>query len=208
MEILYCILIGYFLGCLSPAALLGKLKKRDLRKEGTGNLGATNVTMVLGKGFGVFVMLFDIAKGALAVILCRIFFEEAFAYAALLGGLFVVIGHVFPFYLKFRGGKGLAAFGGMVLAYDPLLFVILLALALLVMFIVNYSFVVPFAGGALFCILATIKTPDIFVFLISFLSGALIIWKHSPNLVKARNKSDIKVRDYIAKHILGKKEKE
>ncbi len=204
MEILYCIIIGYLLGCLSPAALVSKIKNRDLTKEGTGNIGATNVTMVLGRGFGIMVMLFDIFKGVLAVNLCRLFFADSFTYAALLGGLFAVVGHVFPFYLKFRGGKGLAAFGGLVLGYDPMLFFILLALALVIMLIVNYSFVMPFAGGALFPILATIKDPDWSVFLLSLIAGVLIIWKHSPNLMKARDKTDIKVRDYIKKHILKK----
>ncbi len=204
MEILYCIFIGYALGCLSPAALFSKIKNRDLRKEGSGNLGATNVTMVLGRGFGIAVLLFDVAKGALAVILCRAFFTDAFAYAVLVGGLFSIVGHVFPFYMKFKGGKGLAAFGGTVLAYDPLMLLVMLALGLVIMFIVNYSYVIPFAGGVLFCTLATIKTPDIFVFLLTFLIGAIIIWKHFPNLLKAKDKKDIKVRDYIKKHILKK----
>ena len=209
MELLYCILIGYALGCINPAALICKIKKRDIRKEGTHNLGATNVTLVFGRGFGVFVMLFDILKSALAVILCRAIFGYAFAlasYAALIGGVAAIAGHIFPFYLKFRGGKGLAPFGGLVLAYDPLMFVFLLLLTLVTIIIVNYSFVMPFAGGALFCLLATIKNPDIYTFLFSFIAGALIIWKHSSNLVKAKNKKDIKVRDYIKIHIL-KKEK-
>ncbi len=206
MEILYCILIGYTLGCLSPAAFVSKIKKHDLTKEGTGNVGATNVTMVIGRGFGIAVMLFDILKSVAAVNLCRVLFEEGFAYAALFGGLFAVVGHIFPFYLKFKGGKGLAAFGGLVLGYDYKMFFLLLVLALIIMFIVNYSFVVPFAGGGLFCILAVLKTQDIFVFLLTLAAGLLIIWKHSPNLVKAKQKEDIKVRDYIKKHILKKGE--
>ncbi len=212
MYILYCILIGYGLGCINPAAFISYIKKHDLKNEGTGNFGATNVTMVVGRGFGAFVMLFDIFKGAMAVLLCRVLFEESFAYAAILGGLFAIVGHVFPFYLKFRGGKGLAAFGGLVLGYDPLMFLALLALALAAMFITNYSFVMPFVGGGLFCILVSVKQLvlyhnfDIWLFLLALASGLLIMWKHTPNFFKARENKEIKVRDYIKKHILKKED--
>ena len=129
MKILLCILIGYLIGSLNPAALLSKLKKKDLRKQGTGNLGATNTMIVLGKGYGALVMLFDVAKAFASVKLAQLLFADL-AVAGILAGSAAVIGHIYPFYLKFQGGKGLAAFGGMILAVDPLLFIILLVIAL------------------------------------------------------------------------------
>ncbi len=207
MEIALTVLIGYALGCLSPAALFSKLKKHDLRSEGTGNLGATNVTMVMGKGFGAFVMLFDIFKGAMAYILPRLIFPGSayFKYIGLIGGLSAMLGHVFPFYLGFKGGKGLAAFGGVVLAYDPLMFLLLILSCFVLMIIVNYSFILPFTGAALFCVFASIKELDLIVFGLTALMSAMIIWKHSSNFTKAKHSKDIKVRDYIKKHIFGKK---
>ncbi len=203
MEILWSILIGYALGCISPSAIISKIKGRNLRKEGTGNLGATNVTMVLGKGWGVFVMLFDIAKGAAAYLICHYAFTEM-TYAGLIAGLSAMLGHVFPFYLGFRGGKGLATFGGVALAYNPLLFLILIVSCMIIMLIVNYSYVFPYVGASLFCLGASLWSFDIFVFLLTLPMAALIIYKHFGNLKKARSAEDITVRDYIKKHIFGK----
>lgn len=204
MQIIWSIIIGYAIGCISPSAIISKFKQRDLRKEGTGNLGATNVTMVLGKRWGIFVMLFDIGKGVASYWLARLLFSD-FAYAGLLSGLFAMVGHIFPFYLKFKGGKGLATFAGVIISYNPLLFLILLICCMVVMFIVNYSFVVPYAGAVFFCLIASIYSLDIVVLLLTACMGSLIIWKHFGNLKKAKNSEDIKVRDYIKKHILGKK---
>jgi glycerol-3-phosphate acyltransferase PlsY len=203
MEILWSILIGYALGCISPSAIISKFKNRNLRNEGTGNLGATNVTMVFGKGWGVFVMLFDIAKGAAAYLICHFAFD-VMPYAGLIAGLAAMLGHVFPFYLGFKGGKGLATFGGVALAYNPLLFFILIVCCMVVMLIVNYSYIFPYAGASLFCIGASLWSLDIFVFLLTLPMAALIIYKHFGNLKKARSSEDITVRDYIKKHILGK----
>ncbi|MBQ8583819.1 MAG: glycerol-3-phosphate acyltransferase [Clostridia bacterium] len=205
MEILWSVLIGYALGCISPSAIISKLKRRNLRQEGTGNLGATNVTMVFGKGWGVFVMLFDIAKGAAAYLICDLAFRDAILHAGLIAGLCAMLGHVFPFYLGFKGGKGLATFGGVALAYNPLLFLILIVSCMVIMLIVNYSYVFPYVGASLFCIGASLWSLDIYVFLLTLPMAALIIYKHFGNLKKARSAEDITVRDYIKKHIFGKK---
>ena len=123
-----CILsgiMGYLLGCLNPAALFAKAKKIDLRKKGTGNLGATNTTIVLGKKYGVIVMLFDIFKAYLAVKLAKVLFPKA-ALAWLFAGGAAVVGHIYPFYMRFKGGKGLACLGGAVLAISPSMFLVLI----------------------------------------------------------------------------------
>ena len=205
IEILLCVLIGYALGCISPSLIISKILRRNLREEGTGNYGATNVTMVFGRGFGAFVMLFDIAKGSLSyLIAARIF--GGFAYAGLVSGLAAVIGHCFPFYTKFKGGKGLAAYGGVVLAYDPLIFLIVISIVIILMLIVNYSFIFSYAGSFLVCVLATLKAQNMIVFSLWAVMAAVIMIKHLPNLKKALKANDIGVRDYISKYIF-KKEK-
>ena len=200
MKILLCILIGYLIGSLNPAALLSKLKKKDLRKQGTGNLGATNTMIVWGKGYGALVMLFDVAKAFASVKLAQLFFADL-AVAGLLAGSAAVIGHIYPFYLKFQGGKGLAAFGGMILAVDPLLFIILLVIALTLMLVINYSVAMPISAAVLFPILYGIRVKNLPEIIISIAICLLIMIKHYSNIQKAKNGDDIKVRDYIKDHL-------
>lgn len=196
MEIVLSLLLGYGLGSLSPSALLSKLKKQDLTAQGTKNLGATNTLLILGAGSGVFVMLFDILKAYLSGKLAKLLFPQLLA-AELWAGFAAVVGHVFPFYLRFRGGKGLAAFGGMVLAYDPVLFLVLLVLCVILVLACNYGVAMPMCGGALFPILAALRSESWVVFLIAAAAGGLIIVKHWGNLKKAFSGDDIRVREFI-----------
>lgn len=200
MNILGSLILGYLLGSLSPAALFGKLKKEDLRHQGTGNLGATNAMLILGKGYGAAVMLFDIIKAYVAVKLAERLFP-AFALAGLLSGSAAVVGHVYPFYMKFKGGKGLAAYGGMVLGVDPLLFLILLIIALTFMFIVNYSVAVPMSAGVLFPILYALRGAQIAGTVIATAVSVLIICKHFSNIGKARRGEDNKIREYVKENL-------
>lgn len=201
MKILLCTLIGYLLGSLSPAALLSKLKKKNLRKQGTGNLGATNTMLVLGKGYGALVMLFDIAKAFASVKLAQALLPEI-AVVGLLAGSAAVVGHIYPFYLKFKGGKGLAAFGGLVLGVDPLLFLILLVIALVLMVAVNYSVAMPMSAAVLFPILYGFRTGDAVAVVIATAVSVLIICKHFSNVGKARRGEDARIREYVKEHLL------
>jgi len=127
-QMIISILIGYGLGSIQSAYLLGRLIRNiDIREHGTGNAGASNVTSTLGLKYGVMVGGFDIIKGVLAVVAVRTIFP-GFPELAYLAGLMAVIGHLFPFYLRFRGGKGVAALVGMMFGVDwrlGLLFVLL-----------------------------------------------------------------------------------
>lgn len=196
MKYLFSLLIGYGLGCLNPAALLSKLKKQDLRTQGTHNLGASNTMLVMGKKWGALVMLFDIFKSFCSVKLAEWLFPQLYA-VALVAGLGAVLGHVFPFYLGFRGGKGLAAFGGMVLAYDPILFCILLVLGILLMLLFNCSVAMPMSAAPLFSILAGIRAQSLVVFALAAVSALIIVIKHWSNIEKARSGNDIKIRSFI-----------
>jgi len=201
MKILYCLIIGYLLGSLSPSALISKLKKKNLRECGTKNLGATNTMLTFGKWYGLFVMLFDISKAYIAVKLARMFFP-ALAVSGVLAGSAAVVGHVYPFYLRFKGGKGLAAFGGLVLGLDPLLFLILLVIALILMLIINYSVAMPMSAAVLFPVLYGIQSRDIIGALILTAVSVLIIYKHFSNIYKARRGEDVKIREFVKAHLL------
>lgn len=204
MDAILCLGMGYLIGCLSPAALLSWLKNVDLKKEGTGNLGATNTLLVLGKASGVLVMLLDIAKAFLSVKIARLLFPQLLV-AGLLAGLGTMLGHDFPFFLKFQGGKGLAAFGGLVLAHDPVIFLILLTLGLAAMLVVNYGVALPLSAGILFPILAYLRSGSPEILLASALCSALLLVMHIGNVKKVRAGRDIPIRTYLREQ-LHKKE--
>lgn len=119
MKGLLCILIGYGVGCIQSAYVVGKMMHVDLRQHGSGNLGSTNALRVLGKRAGAITFLCDILKSALSFILCRMLFQDMGILAGMLGSLGAVLGHDFPFYLQFKGGKGIAAMIGMVACLIP-----------------------------------------------------------------------------------------
>lgn len=195
-KFIICLTGGYFLGSFSPSALLGKIKSVDLRKTGTGNLGATNVMLSFGKIHGFIVMLIDMSKAFLAVKASQLFCSEI-QIVGIAAGSFAVIGHIFPFYMKFKGGKGLAPYAGMVLALDPWLFLILLIVCTTAMVVANYSVAMPFSAGLFFPLLSMRKDHHILYFVIAAAISALIIYKHFGNFIKAVRGEDVKIRDYI-----------
>lgn len=197
MKAIVSLLIGYVLGCLNPAAILSRKKDIDLRSTGTRNLGASNALLVLGKASGALVMAVDIAKALLAARLTRQLFPKL-AAAQLLGGLGAIVGHVYPAQLNFKGGKGLAAFGGMVLAYDAKIFFALLMVGLVLMFLFDHSCAMPMSAAVLFPVLAGFKSRSLTVVLIATCSSALIIIKHWSNLQRAINGEDTTVRQLAA----------
>lgn len=196
LRVLFCLLNGYLLGSLSPAALLARVKDVNLRTEGTGNLGATNTTLVLGKQYGVLVMVLDVGKAYLA---CKVasFLLPEWEIAILLAGAAAVVGHAFPFYMKFRGGKGVAAFGGMILAFDPWFFLILLINAVILMLIVNYGVVGPMSASALFPVMVGVRSRSILEALVCAVTGLLIMLKHWNVFERMRDGSETKVRDFL-----------
>ena len=209
MEYVISIIIGYLLGSISPAALFSKIKKINLRKTGTKNLGATNTTLMLGKGFGAAVMIFDIAKGAMSVIIAKLIFREIAALAGLLAGSAAVLGHMFPFYLKFRGGKGLAAYGGMVLAFDPLIFLILLTIGLVCAFVFNYGIALTASAALLFPFATAIKnisSPHLVpLTVIAALISAALLARHCGNIYRAFTKKELTTREFLARIFGGAK---
>ena len=104
------ILIGYLIGSISPAYFLGKILKRiDIRKEGAGNAGTRNVYRLMGLGPAIITVVFDLIKGVSVILLSSIFVSPLFAYFA---GVAALVGHIFPFYLGFKGGQGGATGAG------------------------------------------------------------------------------------------------
>ena len=196
MKLLLVVLIGYLLGSLSPSALIGKIKKVDLRKEGTKNLGASNTMYIFGKFFGALVMVFDIAKAFAAVKIAGLILPEL-SFAGIFAGCAAVVGHVFPFYLKFRGGKGMASFAGIILALDPFIFLVLFITTIALILIVDYGVAMPMSAGVLFPIFYGLRHPDPVCIAAATLVSILILIKHAPNVKKAVRGEDVRISDII-----------
>ncbi|SHJ25730.1 glycerol-3-phosphate 1-O-acyltransferase PlsY [Hespellia stercorisuis] len=120
MERIICILIGYVFGLFQTGYLYGKIKNIDIRSQGSGNAGSTNALRVMGIKAGIITLLGDCLKCVLAIVTVRLIFAdshpESLPLLSLYAGLGTTLGHNFPFYLKFKGGKGIAVLAGMFLA--------------------------------------------------------------------------------------------
>lgn len=142
LKILVTVLVGYLVGGINPSYIIGRIKGIDIRKQGSGNAGASNATIVLGKWIGILSGVFDILKATAVMLLMPLFFPDV-PFVAEIAGVACVIGHIFPVFMNFKGGKGLAAFGGMILAIDPRFFGLILACEILLLLVVDYICIVP-----------------------------------------------------------------
>ena len=122
MERIICLLIGYACGLFQTAYIMGKIYHTDIRKQGSGNLGSTNVMRTLGKKAGALNLLCDCLKCVAAILIVRALFEDRYADILPLLSLYAaagcILGHNFPFYLNFKGGKGIATTAAAMMAFD------------------------------------------------------------------------------------------
>ena len=150
MERIICLLIGYLFGIIQTGFIYGKIKHIDIRKHGSGNAGATNALRTLGWKAGATTFTGDALKAVAAVLLAKLIFADS-PQVMLLGlyaGMGVVLGHNYPFYLKFKGGKGIASTVGLMLATDPVIFLTILAIFLVIFLTTKYV-----SLGSLVCVL-------------------------------------------------------
>ena len=150
MERIICLAIGYICGLLQTGYLVGRLNHVDIRKEGSGNAGSTNALRVMGWKACAMTFAGDVIKCLAAVLIARYFYRDA-EYVPLLAmyaGMGATLGHNFPFYLKFKGGKGIATTAGMMLAFCPWAVPVCLVLFTLSIFVKKYVSV----GSLLVCI--------------------------------------------------------
>ena len=190
MEIIGCLLIGYFIGALSPSYIIGMMDGFDIRKKGSGNAGATNVMIVKGKKIGAFCAILDIAKACLALWITGKLFP-AFSYAFPITGTACILGHIFPFYLKFRGGKGLACLGGVVLMTDVRLFLVMISIELVLALVVNYLCVVPMSASVAYALIYGAMNKDILSTGIFMIAAVVMLFKHMDNIQRIKNGTEV-----------------
>lgn len=193
MGYLIIIIGAYLLGSSNLALCLFKWKKVDARNNGSGNLGASNATLLLGWGAGIAVAAHDIGKSLLAVILSRFVFHDL-EYAGAAAGVACVLGHIFPFYLKFRGGKGFASYIGMIIALNWKFALVVLILVGVVTLLTDYLV----AGTTLTIVSSPIylgwSHHNMIIALILCVATAVIIYKHWDNYVRIWKGTEIGLR--------------
>lgn len=192
-----CVLIGYLLGSSNMAYYVAKLKKVDLRKGGSGNLGTSNAVIMMGKGAGVIVLLHDVLKTVIAVLICKALFP-ALAYGCVIAGVAAVLGHIFPFYLKFKGGKGFASYIGLILALDWKFGLIMLLVIVVVSLIFDWIVAGTFAtiGVSPIYFLFTI---NYIVCLMLLVGTAAIFLKHIENLHRKAQGKETGIQEALFK---------
>lgn len=183
MGYLFAVLGGYLLGCSNMAFYLEKMTKKSIRGGGSGNLGASNTVIRLGWLAGLLVGIHDIGKALLVVYLARWLLPQ-WEYAAVAAGIACVLGHIFPFYLKFKGGKGFASYVGVIFALDWRIALAIIAMIFVVTLITDYIVAAT--------VMTTISAPislglhqgKWILALILCIGSAVILYRHRENLVR------------------------
>tara|TARA_B100001564_G_C20548281_1_gene627750 strand:+ start:400 stop:972 length:573 start_codon:yes stop_codon:yes gene_type:complete len=189
MEIIILSLSSYFIGSIPFGLILTKLfLKKDIRKIGSGNIGATNVLRTGNKTLALLTLIFDIGKGFLVVEYTSIYFTNSMY----LMGLICFIGHIFPIWLKFKGGKGIAVYVGIILALSFKLALIFGVTWLITLFAFRYSSLSSICAS-LSLIAYNLIFYKIFlnIFLIFFL---IIIYTHKQNILRIKDGKETKIK--------------
>jgi len=191
------LIVAYLLGSIPSGLIVGKLfYGMDIREHGSGNLGATNTFRTLGKKAGSVVTVVDILKGTLATYL-PIIFGVAEGLHPLLVGVVAVVGHMFPIFAGFRGGKAVATSGGVVLAYSPLLFILIVVVFLVSLKLSKYvslSSIICGIFAILYTLIDMLISHDWLFFIVIFALSFFVIYRHRANIKRIRDKTEPKVK--------------
>ncbi|MBR5722606.1 MAG: glycerol-3-phosphate acyltransferase [Oscillospiraceae bacterium] len=184
---------GYLLGNLNTAAIIARCKGFDIRKKGSGNAGASNALVTMGKGAAVTSALVDILKAFVPVwlLLHVIPLPPECAHVPVLTGVAVILGHMYPFWMQFRGGKGFASLLGFSLAVDWRMFLACIALLGILLFTTRYIALATVSCAVLVPVWHLIRTKDWLEFAVLAVLGIIIIVKHIPNIKRIREGTEI-----------------
>jgi glycerol-3-phosphate acyltransferase PlsY len=188
-------MIAYLLGSINFATFISNRKyKDDIREHGSGNAGMTNMMRTYGKSAAILTLVGDALKAIISCIIGFLIFGHFGAYAA---GLFCMLGHVFPIYYGFRGGKGVVTAAATILMTDPFTFFILITLFVIMVAIWRYISLASITCIGLYPLVLSFTT-RVFAgkispfILFTVIMAALIIWKHWPNVQRLREGTESK----------------
>ncbi|MEC0582179.1 glycerol-3-phosphate 1-O-acyltransferase PlsY [Bacillus spizizenii] len=191
MLIALLIILAYLIGSIPSGLIVGKLAKGiDIREHGSGNLGATNAFRTLGVKAGSIVIAGDILKGTLATALPFLMHVDIHP---LLAGVFAVLGHVFPVFAKFKGGKAVATSGGVLLFYAPLLFITMVAVFFIFLYLTKFVSLSSMLTG-IYTVIYSLFVHDKYLLLVVTLLTIFVIYRHRENIKRIINKTEPKVK--------------
>ena len=215
-SLIFTIVFSYLLGSLNSAIIVCKIwKKKDIRDFGSNNAGLTNVLRVFGKGPALVTLLCDLAKGILAVLICRLvvtnlfgvtFFNDS-VFIGYIAGISVMIGHIFPVFYGFHGGKGVLIAATTLIAIEPLTCLFAVSVFVIVLLITKYVSVASISAAAAYPVVTFFTQKYIIGLengvllnsLMALIIGLIIIYMHKPNIKRLLNGTENK---------FGKKKKE
>jgi len=190
------ILLSYLLGCSNMALYLSLLKKVDIRSGGSGNLGASNAAILLGWYSGIAVGIHDFGKAIISVLLARLFFPNL-PHIGAVAGVACVLGHIFPFYLKFKGGKGFASYLGMTIALNWKFALVVLVIVLIVTLLTDFIVAGTMTTIVLVPVYLGYAAQSFLLAAILLVGTAVIFYKHLENFRRLLNGTEIGLRSTI-----------
>ena len=194
------LILSYLIGAIPNGYVIGKVFfKKDIREFGSGNTGATNSFRVLGKPAGFIVTFLDIFKGFITVFFPLWFSVHAqgpfstFFTHGLIVGIFAIIGHVYPIYLKFKGGKAVATSAGVVLGVNPILLLILAVIFFGILYLTKYVSLSSIIA-AISCVIGSLIIHDYILFGMSAFVSIILIFRHRSNIVRIFKGEEPKIK--------------
>jgi len=187
------ILLAYLLGSIPSGLIVGKVGYGiDIREHGSGNLGGTNTFRTLGVKAGLIVTIADILKGTAATSLPVLFSFDT-EFHPLLAGMIAAIGHMYPIFAGFRGGKAVATSGGVLLFYNPILFLTMLAVFFIILYFSKYVSLASMLTGV-YTVIFSLFTKDIPLIIVVSALTIFVIYRHRSNIKRIINKTEPKIK--------------
>ena len=190
LEIISVLLYSYFLGSIPFGLIITKIfLDQDIRNVGSGNIGTTNVLRTGKKSLAIATLIFDVLKGYLSVVITLKYFNDLIYFSALI----CFIGHIFPLWLKFKGGKGVATYLGIILALSFKLGIIFAITWLLISFIFKYSSLASMIGALIvFAYSIILDNNELSIFL--FITFIIILYTHRENVIRLKDSKETKIK--------------
>lgn len=198
MNRIYIIIFGYMIGCIQIPYLVSKfIFCVDIKKQGSGNAGSTNVLRVLGKKIGIFVLVLDVSKVIIACYIANIIFDLEISNKtiAMYAGLGGVLGHNFPFYLGFKGGKGAATTLGLIFYINWIVGLSLFILGLMILKVKGYASISSMVSLTLSTVIFYLLGYNQEIIIISSILSILTVIQHRGNIKKLLNGTERKITD-------------
>tara|TARA_X000001036_G_scaffold257708_1_gene239645 strand:+ start:1305 stop:1886 length:582 start_codon:yes stop_codon:yes gene_type:complete len=190
LEIIIVLFYSYILGSIPFGLIITKIfLKKDIRNIGSGNIGTTNVLRTGKKSLAIATLLFDVLKGYLSIIITLEYFNDLIYFSALI----CFIGHIFPAWLKFKGGKGVATYLGIILALSFKFGIIFCLTWLVMLFIFKYSSLASMAGTLTVFTYSIILDNNTLSFFL-FITFIIILYTHRENIIRLKDSKESKIK--------------